>query len=433
MRSPHQAGEVAVSPPAAIRTLLYLAVVLCLAGCSAERMPLAPSSNSFGRSSGAASSWKKDVVAVTLAPGVYAATVAADHGTTVNGNGWRVAGFDVPPGQLASALVADLTLDPRVETAEVDPQVETAETRQKSWAFDDGLGSPIACATQPATTSCGLSGALQVSRGQGILVAVLDTGAELTHPMLQGHIAGGWDFVDGDADPSEGSYGVDMDGDGLIDEARGHGTHVAGVVSIVAPDAQLLIVRVLDSEGRGSMANVARGIRWAVANGARVVNLSLGGLSKSDAVELALSEASAAGVACIAAAGNDGGPIPAEYPATSHYVTSVAAIDTNDVLAPWSSYGDFVDICAPGVNVRSSFIDGGYALWSGTSMAAPWVSGGVALVLAVHPDLTGKQAMGRLNGAARNIWRVNSGIRSGLGAGALDLGAALGVSVSSAI
>src|SRR5215471_18494961 len=173
MRTPHQAGEVAVSPPAAMRMSLFLAAVLCLAGCSAERMPLAPSTNSsFSRSSVTATSWKKDVVAVTLAPGVDAATVAADHGTTVNGNGWRVAGFDVPPGQLASALVADLTLDPRVQTAEVDPLAETAETRQKSWAFDDGLGSPLACATQPATTSCGLSGALEVSRGQGILVAV---------------------------------------------------------------------------------------------------------------------------------------------------------------------------------------------------------------------------------------------------------------------
>ena len=277
-------------------------------------MPSAPSSPSFGRTTGVESSWKKELVAITLAPGQDAATVAADHGTTLNGNSWRVAGLDVPPGRLANDVVAELALDPRVVSAELDTQVETAETRQKSWAFDDGLGSPIACATQPATTSCGLQQALQVSRGQGILVAVLDTGAELTHPMLQGHVAGGIDFVDGDTDPSEGSYGVDMDGDGLVDEARGHGTHVAGVVSVVAPDAQLLIVRVLDSEGRGSMMNVARGIRWAVANGANVVNLSLGGLNKSDAVELALSEASAAGVACIAAAGNDGGPIPAGIP-----------------------------------------------------------------------------------------------------------------------
>src|SRR5262249_14339001 len=157
------------------------------------------------------------------------------------------------------------------------------------------------------------------------------------------------------------------DGDGYIDEARGHGTFVAGEVSVVAPDAKLLIVRVLDSEGRGDMMNVARGIRWAVANGARVVNMSLGGYTKSDAGELAPTEVSNAGVACIAAAGNDGGPIPAEYPATSHYATSVAAIDVNDVLATFSSYGDFVDLCAPGVNVRSAFTNGTYALWSGTS------------------------------------------------------------------
>src|SRR5262245_40096125 len=356
MSSPNQAGGVAASPPAALRTFLF-AAVLCLAGCSAERMPLAPTSAPIGRTSGVTSCWKKNLVAVTLAPGQDAAAVATDHGTTLNGNSWRVAGLEVPPGHLPSDLIAELSLDPRVESAELDSPVETAETRQKSWAFDDGLGSPIACTTQPATTSCGLPQALQASRGQGILIAALDTGAELTHPMLQGHVAGGFDFVEGDADPSEGSYGVDMDGDGLVDEARGHGTHVAGVVSVVAPDAQLLIVRVLDSEGRGSMMNVARGIRWAVANGARVINLSLGGLTRSEAVELALTEASTAGVACIAAAGNEAGPIPAEYPATSHYATAVAAIDASDILAPFSSYGDFVDICAPGVSVRSSYIN----------------------------------------------------------------------------
>jgi subtilisin family serine protease len=368
---------------------------------------------------------KKDIVGITVAPGQDAATIAADHGTTLDGNSWRVAGLDVPPGRLAMDVVAELSLDPRVVSAELDTQVETAEARQKSWAFDDGLGSPVACATQPATTSCGLPQALRVSRGQGVLIAVLDTGAELTHPMLQGHVAGGYDFVDSDVDPSESTYGVDVDGDGFVDEARGHGTHVAGVVSVVAPDAHLLIVRVLDSEGRGDMMNVARGIRWAVANGARAINLSLGGLSRSDAVELALTEAGDAGVACVVAAGNEGGPIPVEYPASSHNATAVAAIDANDVLAPFSSYGLFVDICAPGVDVRSAYIDGGYALWSGTSMSAPWVTGGVALVLAAHPDLTGKQAVARLNASARNIWKVNNGFRSGLGSGGLDLGAAL--------
>jgi subtilisin family serine protease len=424
MRAPNQAGGVSVSPPAAFLTF-SIAAILCLSGCSAERMPSAPSSHSFNRTPSATSSSKKDIVAITLAPGQDAATIAAAHGTTVNGNSWRVAGLDVPPGHLAVDFAAELALDPRVLSSEVDTQVETAETRQKSWAFDDGLGSATACATQPATSSCGLAAALQVSRGQGVLVAVLDTGAELTHPMLQGHAAGGYDFVDGDTDPSEGSYGVDMDGDGYIDEARGHGTFVAGEVSVVAPDARLLIVRVLDSEGRGDMMNVARGIRWAVANGAHVVNMSLGGLVKSDAVELALSEASAAGVACIVAAGNEGGPIPAEYPATSHFATAVAAIDINDALASFSSYGDFVDLCAPGVNVRSAFTNGTYALWSGTSMSAPWVSGGVALVLAARPDFTGKQAVGRLNSTARNIWKLNNGVRSGLGSGALDLGTAL--------
>jgi subtilisin family serine protease len=112
-----------------------------------------------------------------------------------------------------------------------------------------------------------------------------------------------------------------------------------------------------------------------------------------------------------------------EFPASSRFVVAVAAVDGNDAVAPFTSYGDFVEISAPGVAVRSTFPGGGWAIWSGTSMSAPFVSGGFALLAPFHPDWTEKRLLDRLTATARRI--NQSGYQSGLGAGALDLGAAM--------
>src|SRR5262249_53535353 len=122
-------------------------------------------------------------------------------------------------------------------------------------------------------------------------------------------------------------------------------------------------------------------------------------------------------------AGNQGSDTPVEFPASSHYVVAVGAVDGSDVAAPFTSYGDFVELCAPGVLVRSLFPTSGYALWSGTSMSAGFVSGGFALPIPLHPDWTEKKLLDRLTATTHRISQV--GYHSGLGAGALDLGAAL--------
>jgi subtilisin family serine protease len=427
------------SPVTALRTQAVLwttiaVLALLSAGCSSERrLPLAPIARqaSVASDEPALAPWKRETVIVTVADGADGEAIAADYGATLVGNSWRVAGMAAPPGQTADGLLSQVQGDSRVLTAEKDSPVETAETRQKSWAFDDGWGSATACEYQDATYSCGLHLAHQFSQGENVAVAILDTGAELTHPWIQPRYAGGWDFVDGDPDPSEVNDGIDSDYDGLVDEGAGHGTHVAGIVGLAAPAARLLIARVLDSDGRGDMATVARGIRWAIANGARVINLSLGSPVKSDAVKLALDEAAAAGVVVVAAAGNSGVVDSVEFPANYRNSVAVAAIDNTDLLAPFSSYGETVDICAPGVSIRSSYTNGGYALWSGTSMAAPWVSGGAALLVALHPDWPPHKIVDRINTEARSIWKLNNGLRSGLGAGALDLGAAISVDFAS--
>jgi subtilisin family serine protease len=397
--------------------------LLLVTGCSIDRLPTSTAQRlaSPTAAGGYGHAYGRDVD-VTLATDAAAEDVASAYGATLKDTGnWRCARMTPAEGQTVDALITALTLDVRVMTVERSVAAETAESRQQSFSFDDGFGSPETYVGQPAASMLGISTAHLVTRGGGTRVAIVDTGVDLLHPMLAGRVIAGWDFLESDADPTDQADGLDQDGDGRPDEAFGHGTHVAGIVRLVAPDAGLLVARVLDAEGRGDMLDVARAIRWAVANGAKVINLSLGSLTKSDAVALALEEANAAGVVCVTSAGNTASDAPVDFPASSRYTTAVAAV--NDLYAPTSftSYGDFVEICAPGQTVRSAFPGGGYALWSGTSMSAPFVSGGFALLASSHPDWTWKRMQDRLISTARPVL---GGFPGEPYVGVLDLGAA---------
>jgi hypothetical protein len=362
-------------------------------------------------------------VMVTLIAGVDPASIAADHGATLveYEADERVASFLPGALQTPAALLEALTADGRILTSEPNSWLETAETRQSSFAFDDGANTPQTFIEQPSRQAIRLEEAHEVAFGAGVTVAILDTGIDPRHPLLRHAYAGGWDFVDHDADPTELRDGFDDDGDGNIDEAFGHGTHVAGIVHMVAPEARLLALRVLDADGRGDVVQIAAGVRWAVAHGAKVINLSLGTLSSSDALQHSLGDAENAGVIVITSAGNWGAETPVEFPARSSHVAAVAAVDANAEPALFSSFGHIVALSAPGVGVRSTYPGGGYRLWSGTSMAAPFVAGTAALLAEVHPDWTLRPMMLRMMDTASPV--ASQG--DAFGAGALDAGAAL--------
>jgi subtilisin family serine protease len=221
--------------------------------------------------------------------------------------------------------------------------------------------------------------AQRATTGAGVRVAIVDTGIDLDHPALAGHLMGGYDFVDGDALPDDVADGVDNDGDGYVDEGAGHGTHVAGIVAQVAPEAILMPVRVLDSDGVGSYFDIVAGIVYAVEQGAQVVNLSLSGPNEAAFLQAAVNYAWERGVLVVAAAG----AYDVLYPARYEHVLSVGATDPQDQVAEFSDFrAGQVTVFAPGVSVYSTYYDGGYAWWSGTSMAAPFVSGEAALLLA---------------------------------------------------
>ena len=214
--------------------------------------------------------------------------------------------------------------------------------------------------------------------GSGVIVAVLDTGVDGTHPELAGRVLPGYDIVTRKPMPD------------AIDPG-GHGTHVAGIIAAsatngqggagIAPGVRILPVRVLDDTGYGDDAGVAEGLVWAVDHGAAIVNMSLGTYDDNPAMRAAVVYAHSRGVAVVASAGNDRAGGPTTYPAAYPDAFAVAAVSSADERAYFSTTGAYVDVAAPGQMIMSTYPGGGYVMMSGTSMAAPFVSGSIAVVI----------------------------------------------------
>ncbi len=221
-------------------------------------------------------------------------------------------------------------------------------------------------------SNIGAYAARQHSTGEGVKLAVIDTGIEYFHPEVKRNFGSvkGYDFVEGSDDP------VDR---------NGHGTHVAGICAGlnygVAIDSTLYAVRVLDANGSGSESDIIAGIEWCIKNGIHVANMSLGSPVASSAFEEICYVAAGKGLILVAAAGNDGGEF-AMYPAAfGDPVVAVAAVDRYNRHADFSNIFSTNDVSGPGVDIPSSYIGGSYATFSGTSMASPHVAGAVALAL----------------------------------------------------
>jgi subtilisin family serine protease len=303
--------------------------------------------------------------------------------------------------------------------------------------YVDGV-DPGAFAGQYASDLLGSEMAHARATGAGTVVAVLDTGADAAHPLLAGQVvAGGYDFVDDDDDPDDSANKTDDDEDGLVDEMAGHGTFVAGLVVLVAPDARILPVRVLDDDGNGDLWKLVQGIYHAIDRGVEVINLSLGSTYNSDIVELALEEAEGLGIANFAAAGNLNREEPEEFPAMRH-AFGVAALDHNDIKADFSNYSDRLFISGPGTTggtldtaIVSALPGGGYGTWEGTSFATPMCSATAALLRSQNvqwePALTTHaQIETRMAVTAIDIYAMNPSYAPDLlGAGRVDAAAAV--------
>lgn len=364
-------------------------------------------------------------VVVQILPGVNPGAIWSAYNLTVeevlpDGVTYRAR---LAGGGNVEGTVQLLQTDPRVASAETNGEVNAPTFQQSALAFNEGDLVPGDVYDQSMTTRLGLRLAHTGSRGRGIRVAILDTGADCDHPALARHILPeSYDFVDADSDPSEAPCNLDSDGDGLLDEALGHGSAVAGLVAIVAPAADLLILRVLDSDGRGKAYTVARAIEYAADHGARVVNLSISVNRKVMSLDAAIRYARDKGVILVTSAGNVPGIVTPQYPASDARVWPVGSVDKESFVSSFSSLFPQVVLSAPGENLLSTSWNGGYSVWTGTSMAAPLVAGSAALVLRQRDGASQAQVLTRLQQTAGNI----IGCGYGAGAGIVNPGRAVG-------
>jgi type VII secretion-associated serine protease mycosin len=298
------------------------------------------------------------------------------------------------PGSARWSFACSAAADDAVRWTQ--PEVEY----KASWTPNDPYYS-----SQWGLPKIGAPAAWNTTRGSSsVVVAVVDTGVDLDHPDLASRIdvANGYDFVGHSP---------------VANDDNGHGTHVAGIVAATAnngvgvagtaPDCRILPVKVLDASGRGSTLDVADGIRWAVAKGAEVINLSLASTAPDSYTRSAVAYALASNVVVVAAAGNDGSSAGASYPAAYPGVVGVGASNASDFRASFSNYGSGLDVTAPGVDIMSAEtpLDRGlyYGQKSGTSMASPFVAGVAALVRSQNPTLFQSRIAAHLQATAQDL------------------------------
>ena len=281
------------------------------------------------------------------------------------------------------------------------------------------------------------------SHGDGAVVAVLDSGVQVDHPDLAANLWTNPGEVPGNGKDDDANgyvddvYGANMfSNDGSVSDDEGHGTHVAGIVAAragngaggsgLAPNARIMAVKVLDSTRSGNSSLLARGIRYAVDEGAQILNVSINGDATSADLTAALRYAGDKGATVVASAGNNSRNLDLlpSYPASSaeRSVLSVTASDEAGSLLAFANRGpSSVDLAAPGEAILSTARRSGYESRSGTSMAAPYVAGALALLSAARPDLPQAALRSALLASAP----TRSGLAGQLGAGGLDVGAAM--------
>lgn len=258
-----------------------------------------------------------------------------------------------------------------------------------------------------------------ITRGAGVTVAVIDSGSG-PHPDL-----------DANLDAGRTMFGL-IDSPGMVDvDVQGHGTHVTGIIAAVgdnglggagvAPQSRIMPIRVLDGNGSGDSKDVSKAVRFAVDNGAKVINLSLGGPTESTSLTAAIQYAVDHNVLVVAAAGNGGIDATPRWPAASDLTVAVTAIDRTNSVVSFDQRGDYIDVSAPGASIVSTAAND-YQIQNGTSMAAAFVTGAAALLFAAQPTITAAQVRDILQRTATDIGAI--GRDSTFGYGVINLVAA---------
>ena len=366
------------------RLALSLALVLTLLV-----MPITASATDGSAASAAA--YAPDRVLVGFKPGTPAKNVAAAHaslGAKVQGRipqiGVEI--VEVPSGRSVHGMIKMYLKNPNVQFAEPDYLATVASVipddplYRRQWGHEYVNTAPAWGVTTGSTN---------------VTIAILDTGLDLTHPDLAGRLVPGYDFVNRDTDPTDD---------------HGHGTRVTGIaaatgnnglgVAGVDWNARVMPVKVLDASGVGAWSAISQGIIFAADNGAQVVNMSLAG-PRADTLHSALKYAHSKGCTLVAASGNSGTDVP-YYPAVYPEVIAVGSV-VLDSLSTFSNYGPHLDVVAPGETIETTVRGGTYGRFTGTSAAAPWVSGLAALLYGASPGASPDAVRAAITSSARDL------------------------------
>jgi hypothetical protein len=465
------------------KSILLFFVALCVITFLAMRSPANPTGADHEE-------FRKGEIVVEIKPGASIEAINRRQGTATIERifGTNFYRLHIPQGKSENKWVRRLARDADVLSASLNPVVMSPSSvfARVTVGFPDGHATPgsdrTAYLSQPELFNLlNLSDAQLRSRGQGVVVAVIDTGIARTHPDLVAHLwrddrrggeigiggvdndhdglvddAWGWDFVDNDNDPTEQAA------DPAVSVA-GHGTFIAGLLALIAPECRIMPIRAFTADGMSNAFTVAAAIKYATDHGANVINLSFGSPSNAGVVREAIKYARQNGAILVAAMGNENQDTDSnpQYPAVLSKVMGVAAIDRDSHKADFSNFGSSVRVDALGVELVSTYPSteaesGGYAMWSGTSFAAPLAAAEAALLLAeerqqntgstiedtavkidhLNPDFSGKLGRGRIDplAALDRLLKIPAGNYVSMtlmpGPGEVKAGGGVGISVT---
>ena len=292
--------------------------------------------------------------------------------------------IELPPNANEQAVAEALSHNPHVKFAEVDKIVSLSAT----------TNDPI-LPQEWHIPKIGASTAWGTSTGAGIVVAVLDTGVQSTHPDLQANLVPGWNIYDNN---------------NLTTDVNGHGTAVAGTIAAVGNNgfgvvgvayrAKIMPIRIADAAGDTTFSIMASGLTWAADHGADIANISYSNVYKSSTMISAANYLRSKGGETVVAADNDA---INEGTANTTSMITVSATDQSNALASFSSWGPMVDVAAPGVTIQTTLWNSGYGWGTGTSFASPIVAGTVALIMSANPSLAPSQIENVLFTTATNL------------------------------
>lgn len=396
-----------------VLSLVFLVTLsLILAGCSGS-----PSSSSGGNSGNNSSDGGSDSntslyvegqVLVRLKAGVSAQDVADENNLTL------IKTFSI--GKMNYALLeinGDATVENTAESVTAGGNVVFAEPNY-IYSVEKVPDDEYYESNQYCHQVMNSESAWDKTTGSSsVIIAVADTGVNGTHEDLKGKVIAGYDTVNDTAIPA--SYNSDV---------YGHGTHVAGIAAGIGNNgigiagvnwkAKIMPVKVLSDSGSGSDEGIAQGVVWATDNGAHVINMSLGGKGAGQTIADAVNYAMQNEVIVVVSMGNSGNQ-QLFFPAAYQGSLPVGSSNARDEISSFSTSGKHISVAAPGDHILSTTVDGGYQTWSGTSMAAPQVTGLVALLRGQHSGWSAEQIRSQIEKTADDIEDDGFDIKSGWG------------------